>query len=55
MGLVSPLGCTVQSFWDRATRGVSGVRPITCFDAAAFDSRIAGQAIEFNVDDFIPQ
>lgn len=55
MGVVSPLGCTVETVWDRMVRGQSGVRPIRSFDASAFDSRIAGEVVEFNVDDFVPK
>lgn len=55
MGLVSPLGCTVPAFWDRATKGVSGARLLTKFDTTAFDSKIGAEVIEFNVDDFIPK
>ena len=55
MGIVSPLGCTVPTFWDRVTKGVSGIQPIKYFDTTAYDSKIAGQVLEFNVDDFIPK
>ena len=55
LGVVSPLGCTVETVWNRMVEGRSGIRPIQSFDAAAFDSRIAGEVVEFNVDDFVPK
>jgi 3-oxoacyl-[acyl-carrier-protein] synthase II len=55
MGLVSPLGCTVPVFWDRAVRGVSGIRLIQQFDTSRFASRIGGEVIEFNLDEFVPR
>ncbi len=55
MGIVSPLGCTVETVWNRMVNGQSGVRAIQSFDASAFDSRIAGEVVEFNVDEFIPK
>ncbi len=53
MGVVSPLGCTLEKFWERLINGQSGIRAITHFDASRFASRIAGEVIEFNIDDFI--
>ncbi len=55
LGVVSPLGCAVETVWNRMVQGQSGVRPIQSFDASAFDSRIAGEVVEFNVDDFVPK
>jgi 3-oxoacyl-[acyl-carrier-protein] synthase II len=55
LGIVSPLGCAVETVWTRMVQGQSGVRPIQSFDATAFDSRIAGEVVEFNVDDFVPK
>ena len=53
LGVVSPLGCEVNKFWERIVSGQSGIRPITYFDASAYDSKIAGQVAEFEVDKFI--
>ena len=53
MGLVSPLGSDLKVFWDRIQAGQSGVRPIECFDAAEYASRIAGQVTEFDPDPYI--
>ena len=53
MGVVSPLGCDLNAFWKRLCDGVSGIRTISNFDAAAMDSRIAGEVAEFDVDKFI--
>ncbi len=55
MGVVSPLGCTLNRVWERLVRGVSGIRPISRFDASAFASRIAGEVVEFDVDAYIPK
>lgn len=53
MGLVSPLGSDLGKVWERMVKGQSGVRRITHFDCARYTSQIAGEVIEFNVDEFI--
>jgi len=55
IGVVSPLGCDLGRFWERITSGVSGIGPITRFDASGYDSRIAGEVKEFDIDAFIPK
>ncbi len=55
IGFVSPLGCSVDAVWSRLLAGQSGVRRIDAFDCAAYDSQIAGQVFEFDVDAFIPK
>jgi 3-oxoacyl-[acyl-carrier-protein] synthase II len=53
MGVVSPNGIGTEAFW-RATRdGVSGVGPITRFDASEFAVRVAGEVKDFREEDFI--
>ena len=53
MGVVSPLGCDLERFWERIRAGQSGVRPIEKFDASQYEVRIAGQVTEFDVNRFI--
>ena len=55
LGIVSPLGCTVENFWNRLRTGTSGIGPLTRFDASKYGSRIAGEVKEFNVDAFVPK
>jgi len=55
MGVVSPLGCEVETFWKRITAGESGIGPITKFDASAYTSQIAGEVRDFDTDAFIPK
>ena len=43
LGVVSPLGVDVQSFWDSLCAGRSGISLIQSFDASNFPSRIAGE------------
>jgi 3-oxoacyl-[acyl-carrier-protein] synthase II len=55
MGLMTPLGLTLKESWAGAINGQSGIGPITLFDAAAFDTKFAGEVKGFNPDNFIPK
>ena len=48
MGVITPVGSDINTFWDNITKGVSGIVPITQFDATAFDCRIAGEVAGFD-------
>jgi 3-oxoacyl-[acyl-carrier-protein] synthase II len=48
MGVVSPLGHDLQSFWNNLLAGQCGVDKITSFDASSFDTQIAAQVKDFN-------
>ncbi len=48
IGLVTPVGLTTDETWDALTNGRVGIGPITLFDAAGFDSRIAGEVKGFD-------
>ncbi len=48
MGLISPVGNDVASAWDHVLKGISGIGPVTHFDASAYVTRIAGQVRDFD-------
>jgi 3-oxoacyl-[acyl-carrier-protein] synthase II len=48
LGAVTPMGNDVPAFWQALKNGRSGVGPLTTFDAAKFDSRIAGEVKGFD-------
>jgi len=54
LGVVSPVGSTVQSAWDAILRGESGIAPVTRFDVSAFPTRFGGAVREFDVAQYIP-
>ncbi len=43
LGVVTPLGHQLDVFWKNLVAGQSGIDRITAFDAAAFDTQIAGR------------
>jgi len=47
LGVVSPVGNDVASFWDSMKEARSGIGKLSTFDASAFDSRIAGEVKGF--------
>jgi len=49
MGIISPVGSTLEGAWNNVVQGVSGIGPITRFDASAFKARIAGEVKGFDV------
>ena len=54
LGLISPVGNTVQDGWANLLAGRSGIGAITRFDAANFACRFAGEVKGFNVEEYIP-
>jgi 3-oxoacyl-[acyl-carrier-protein] synthase II len=48
MGCISPLGPNVQSTWEAALAGRSGVGPITQFNTAEHETRIAAEVRDFD-------
>jgi len=54
LGVVSPVGSTVQSAWDAILRGESGIGPVTRFDVSAFPVRFGGAVRDFDVTAYLP-
>jgi 3-oxoacyl-[acyl-carrier-protein] synthase II len=50
VGVVSPVGNDAETAWAKLVAGESGVGPITRFDAASMDSRIAGEVKDFSTE-----
>lgn len=48
MGVVSPLGHDVGTFWTNILAGKCGIGPITRFDTTGYDCRIAGEVRDFD-------
>ncbi len=54
LGVVTPLGCDVEQLWTRLLNGESGVRRVQQMDVSeGYDSQIAGEVVDFDVDAFI--
>ena len=53
LGAVSPLGNTAPDTWQAMINGVSGIAPITQFDATQFKTRFAGEVKEFDPSNVI--
>ena len=53
MGVVSPIGSTLEQFKNNLFSGQSGVEKITAFDVSAYSSKIAGTVKDFKTEDFI--
>ena len=48
MGVVTPLGHNLDTFWQNLIAGKCGIDKITSWDASAFDTQIAGQVRDFD-------
>lgn len=53
LGLICPLGNTVEESWQAALAGKSGIAPITRFDASVLSVHFAGEVKNFNIADYL--
>jgi 3-oxoacyl-[acyl-carrier-protein] synthase II len=53
LGLISPVGNSVESSWEAVCNGKSGIGPVTDFDASQLGTRIAGEIRGFEVTNYL--
>ena len=49
LGVISPSGNDVETFWESLKQGKSSIGPITKFDTSDFDVKIAGEVKNFDI------
>ena len=54
LGIVCPLGNSVEEAWKNALAGKSGVRKIQNFDASEYSCQIAGEIRDFDSSAYVP-
>ena len=52
LGALTPIGETIDSFWDGLKKGKSGAGPITKFDTSQFKATFACELKDYNASDF---
>ncbi len=55
VGMLTPLGNDVDTTWSNILAGKSGISDISLFDSTNFNTKIAGEVKDFNVEDYIPK
>lgn len=53
LGIISPVGIGIESFWSNLLDGKSGIGPVTKFDVSEMSTKIAGEVKDFNASDYI--
>lgn len=53
LGAVTPVGNSVEETWDGIIKGKSGIGPLTKFDCADFETRIAGELKNFDAARYV--
>jgi 3-oxoacyl-[acyl-carrier-protein] synthase II len=53
LGALTPIGNTLEEYWNGLAAGKSGAAPITHFDATKFKTRFACEVKNFKVENFI--
>lgn len=55
LGMLSPVGNTVEQSWQAIQAGQSGISNIEHFDTEKFSTKFAGLVKDFNVEDYMPK
>ncbi|EJQ93773.1 hypothetical protein II1_04088 [Bacillus cereus MC118] len=53
MGVVSPIGNDIKTFWNNLIKGESGIVNIDSFDVTNHKTKIAGIVQDFNADEVL--
>ncbi|MBD3647125.1 MAG: beta-ketoacyl-ACP synthase II, partial [Pseudomonadales bacterium] len=53
MGMISPLGATMESTWEGILAGRSGIKPIESFDTEGYPVRFGGAVPDFDMSEYL--
>ncbi len=53
LGVITPVGNTLDTFWNSIVNGKNGIKPLTCVDPDKFPSKIAGEVRDFDPTNFM--
>ena len=53
LGAITPLGLSVEDYWQGLSNGKSGIGPITLFDASSYPARLAAEVKNFEPTDYM--
>ncbi len=55
IGVISPIGTGIHSFWESLINGESGISEITRFNTERYPTKIAGEIKDFDPEKYIPK
>lgn len=55
IGIISPIGTGIDSFWESLVNGKSGISEITRFNTERYPTKIAGEIQDFNPEKYMPE
>ena len=53
LGAITPIGNSIDSFWNSVKEGKNGIDKIKCFDTTDFKVKVAAEVKDFNAEDFL--
>ena len=53
MGIISPVGSTLEGAWNNVVQGVSGIAPITRVDITEFPCKFGGAVKDFQLEKYL--
>ena len=53
IGIVSPLGCTKEAFWNNLIEGKSGIAPMTTLDLSPYKCKLGGEVRDLNPEIYL--
>lgn len=54
MGLITPIGNDVKTFWENIHKGKVGIGPIRNFDTAEYKAKLSAEVCDFEPADYMP-
>ncbi len=55
LGLVTPIGTGIETFWEAAVNGKNGVAPLTSIDTTEYRTKTGGEVKDFDPQEYLTQ